>query len=102
MNRKTEDEFIIITIPDITPPRIVAITGVCKCGCIQAIKRNINPSVAIAYNTRGNGKREPSSDVKMPKNKIRMLEKKKSSHIEVRWNKPVNAPIPTIYLKVGK
>ena len=35
-------------LPAAIPPRIVAIIGVCKRGCIQDIKRNINPSAAIA------------------------------------------------------
>jgi len=62
---KSNDFFLYI--PEAIPPRIVAITGVCKRGCIQAIKRNINPSAAMAYKTRGNGKREPSNDVKIPR-----------------------------------
>ncbi len=86
-----------ILLPAATPPIIVAIIGVCKRGCIQAIKRNINPSAAMAYNTRGNGKSEPSNDVKIPKEII--FEK---IYLENRINKPANAPIPTIYLNAGK
>jgi hypothetical protein len=58
---------LFYSLPAAIPPSIVATIGVCKRGCIQAIKRNINPSEAIAYNTRGNGKSEPSNDVKIPK-----------------------------------
>jgi hypothetical protein len=43
--------------------------GVCKRGCIQEIKRKINPSAAIAYRTRGNGKSEPSNEAKIPSKK---------------------------------
>jgi hypothetical protein len=57
-------------LPAAKPPIIVATTGVCKRGCIQAIKRNINPSEAIAYNTRGNGKSEPSNEAEIPKEKF--------------------------------
>ncbi len=54
--------------------------GVCKRGWIQEIKRNIKPSAAMAYKTRGNGKSEPSNEA----------------------NIPVNAPAPIIYVNAGK
>jgi hypothetical protein len=70
--------------------------GVCKRGCIQEIKRKINPSAAIAYRTRGNGKSEPSNEANIPsKNKIQRSAKKQ------RDNKPVNAPAPMMYLNAG-
>ncbi len=62
--------FFCFYLPAATPPITVAMTGVCKRGCIQAIQRNINPSEAIEYNTRGNGKSEPSNEAKIPKEKF--------------------------------
>jgi len=70
--------------------------GVCKRGCIQEIKRKINPSAAIAYRTRGNGKSEPSNEANIP-SKTKTSKKGKKQ----RDNKPVNAPAPMIYLNAG-
>jgi hypothetical protein len=64
-NNLLNKKFLIL-LPAAIPPRMVAIMGVCKRGCIQEIKRNIKPSAAIAYKTRGNGKSEPSNEANIP------------------------------------
>ena len=60
-------------LPAAIPPRIVATIGVCKRGCIHDINRNINPSAAIAYKTRGNGNNEPSNEANIPLKKVKMF-----------------------------
>lgn len=88
------------------PPITVAIIGVCNRGCIHDIKRNINPSAAIAYRTRGNGKSEPSNEANIPrKRKTRLIVKSMKNYINKDANcpglLPVNAPAPMIYLNIG-